>query len=294
MSKARVLWALLLLAVAPATVAAQQQGTIQGTVVDATSLAPLSGAQIQIPGLNVGTLTNQQGRYQLVGIPAGPRVVRVSVIGYAATERTVDVPTSGAVSLDFSLEPSALALEGVVVTALGLERPARTLGVAAQSLNDEDLSRVAPNIVSSLSGQVSGVNITTASSPGGSSRIVIRGENSLLGNNQPLIVLDGIPVDNYANTPQQGLTTDQGGVDYGTMINDIDPESIQSVTVLKGPNAAALYGSRASNGAIIIETKKGLGATGGAQINVSQTVTWENELRLPPYQNSYGQGYFGA
>src|SRR5690606_34368538 len=105
-----------------------------------------------------------------------------------------------------------------------------------------------------LSGQVSGVNISNASTQGGSSRIVIRGENSLLGNNQPLFVIDGIPVDNYSGAGQ-GVVVDQGGYDYGTLINDLDPESIESITVLKGPNAAALYGSRASNGAIIIETK---------------------------------------
>jgi TonB-linked SusC/RagA family outer membrane protein len=135
------------------------------------------------------------------------------------------------------------------------------------------------------------VNITNAGPQGGSSRIVIRGERSLTGENQPLFVIDGVPVDNYTGT--SGILASQGGYDYGTPVQDLNPDAIESLTVLKGPNAAALYGSRAANGAVIITTKKGRGATGGAQINAEQLVTWETPLRLPEYQNQYGQGYYG-
>jgi TonB-dependent SusC/RagA subfamily outer membrane receptor len=122
--------------------------------------------------------------------------------------------------------------------------------------------------------------------------MVIRGANSLTGENQPLFIIDGIPVDNTTGG-RSGTLTDQGGYDYGNPIADVNPEDIATITVLKGPNAAALYGSRASNGAVIIETKKGEGTLGGSSIVVSQQVTMENPLRLPNYQNSYGQGYGG-
>lgn len=288
-----ILGSLIALTAAPAPADAQQTGTIQGTVVDATSLRPLASVQVFIPNTQIGTLTNQSGRFILLNVPAGTHTLRTSLIGYGQSDRTVSIASGEALELSLRLESTAVALEGVVVTALGLERQARSLGVAAQQIDDDELSRVAPNIVTSLSGQVSGVNITSATTQGGSSRVVIRGENSLLGNNQPLFVIDGIPVDNYTGVPYEGIVADQGGYDYGTLINDIDPESIESITVLKGPNAAALYGSRASNGAVIIETKKGLAALGGAEISASQTVTWEDELRLPRYQNEYGQGFAG-
>lgn len=287
-----ILASLVALAAAPSLLAAQQTGSIQGTVLDATSLRPLVGAQVFVPNTSIGTLTNQSGRFLLLNVPAGQHQLRTALIGYGQQDVTVSVAAGEATELSIELESTAVSLDGVVVTALGLDRQARTLGVAAQQVDDDQLSRVAPNIVTSLSGAVSGVNITSATTQGGSSRVVIRGENSLLGNNQPLFVIDGIPVDNYSGSAQ-GVVADQGGYDYGTLINDLDPESIESMTVLKGPNAAALYGSRASNGAIIIETKKGLAALGGAQISASQTVSWENELRLPDYQDSYGQGLNG-
>jgi TonB-dependent SusC/RagA subfamily outer membrane receptor len=134
------------------------------------------------------------------------------------------------------------------------------------------------------------VNITNAGPQGGSSRMVIRGEGSITGNNQPLFVIDGVPVDNYSTGGN--LNTGQGGFDYGNAVQDLDPNQIESVTVLKGPNAAALYGSRASNGVVLITTRKGP-AVGGAQITVTQTTSFESPLRLPDYQNAFGQGLGG-
>ena len=284
---------LFMLALAPTMLDAQQTGTIVGTVIDATSQRPLQSAQVFIPGTSVGSLTTQAGRFILLNVPSGAQTVRVVLIGYAQQDQTVTVTAGGTTQVNVLLEPTAVALEGLVITALGIERQARTLGVAAQQIDDDVLSRVSPSIMSSLSGQVAGVNITSATTQGGSSRIVLRGENSLMGNNQPLFVIDGIPLDNYIGVGREGIVADQGGYDYGTVMNDIDPDNIESLTVLKGPNAAALYGSRAANGAIVIETKKGFGAVGGAEISVSQTVTWEDVLRLPNYQNEYGQGHAG-
>jgi TonB-linked SusC/RagA family outer membrane protein len=291
----RVPWiaaSLVALALGPANLAAQT-GTLVGTVIDATSQRPLQNAQVFIPGTQVGALTSAAGRFILLNVPSGPQTLRTVLIGYEENSQTVTVGAGATVTLNVTLRPTAVALEGLVVTALGMERQARTLGVAAAQVDDDALSRIAPSVVSSLSGQVAGVNITSATTQGGSSRIVLRGENSLLGNNQPLFVIDGVPLDNYIGVGREGIVADQGGYDYGTVITDIDPDLIESMTVLKGPNAAALYGSRAANGVIVIETKKGFGAMGGADISVTQTVTWEDILRLPDYQNDYGQGHAG-
>jgi TonB-linked SusC/RagA family outer membrane protein len=279
---------LLLVAAVPSV--AQQQGTVQGTVVDAVTLQSLAGAQVSVPGTGLGTLTNQQGRFQILNVPAGAQTIRVNLIGYGTQEQAVNVGAGATATADFSLQQTAIALEGLVVTALGIEREARTLGVAAQTLPGADLPRVEPNLVNSFSGRIAGVNITNAGPQAGSSRIVIRGENSITGNNQPLFIVDGVPIDNYSTGGY--LNTGQGGFDYGNAVQDLDPNQIESLTVLKGPNAAALYGSRASNGVVLITTRKGPTA-GGAQITVSQTTSFETPLRLPDYQNVYGQGFDG-
>jgi TonB-dependent SusC/RagA subfamily outer membrane receptor len=279
----------MLLAVTPAAAVAQQLGTVQGTVVDATTMQPLPGAQVSVVGTGRGILTNPQGRFNIVNVPAGNQVVRVNLIGYGQAEQAVAIPAGAAVTVDFAIRQSALTLEGVVVTALGIEREARTLGVAAQSLRPEQLPRVEPNIVNAFTGRVAGVNVTATGPQGGSARIVIRGENSITGNNQPLFIVDGIPIDNQGPGV---LHHGQGGFDYGNMAQDLNPDLIESITVLKGPNAAALYGSRASNGVILITTRKGAGGR-AAEVMVSQTTSYESPLRLPRYQNQFGQGSEG-
>jgi len=288
MSPFRWLPVLLVLVLTP-SVGEAQQGTVQGTVLDAITLQPLAGAQVSVTGTGRGSLANQQGRFVILNVPAGPQVVRVSLLGYAPEESPVNVPAGAAVTVDFSLRQTALALEGVVVTALGIEREARTLGVAAQTLLTDDLSRVEPNLVNAFTGRVAGVNVTSAGPQGGSARIVIRGESSITGQNQPLFIVDGIPISNMG---PGNLYHGQGGVDFGNLAQDLDPENIESVTVLKGPNAAALYGSRAANGVILITTRKGQGAR-EAEILASQTLSWESPLRLPSYQNQFGQGAGG-
>ena len=272
-------------------VAAQATTNLTGSVLTDNG-APVRGASVYIEALGIGAPTNDQGRYVLVA-PSSATVVDVtaSLIGRSSQTQTVTLQ-AGTQVLDFVLTEDPLMVDGIVVTALGLERQTRTLGIATAQLGGAELTRVEPNLVNTLAGKVAGVHITNSGPQGGSSRIVIRGENSITANNQPLFIIDGIPVDNTIGG-KVGVGTDQGGFDYGNPISDINPDDIESMTVLKGPNAAALYGSRASNGAILIETKKGRNTPGGAQIVVSQQVTFEDELRLPQYQNVYGQGSAG-
>jgi TonB-linked SusC/RagA family outer membrane protein len=273
---------LLLLGLVPE--GAAQERTVTGTVTNAETLQPLSGVQVMARGTSVGTLTDQSGRFSL-RVPAGATTLSFSSIGF----RAADVPISGT-TVDVALAPQALALEGVVVTALGMTQRERAIGTSVQSISAEEVSTAREvNIVNALSGKVSGVAITNSGPQGGSSRIVIRGASSITGNNQPLFVVDGTPIDNSGNRRElQGF----GGVDYGNAVQDINPNDIESITVLKGPNAAALYGSRASNGAILITTKRGRN-TRGLGVTASQNLTFETPLRLPDYQNEFGQGYNG-
>jgi TonB-linked SusC/RagA family outer membrane protein len=269
-------------------VVAQQAGTVQGTVVDATTGRGLAGVQISVAGTNVRGGTNTEGEYRLSGVPAGTRTVTATRVGYTTGTQTVTLAAGGAATANFRLATSAVELEGLVVTALGITRQERSIGTAVQQVTAEELTTAREvNIVNALSGKVSGVTVTNAGPQGGSSRIVIRGASSIAGNNQPLFIVDGIPIDNSA--PRLGGF---GGVDYGNAAQDINPNDIASISVLKGPNAAALYGSRAANGAIVITTKSGKGS-GDLGITASQNVTFENPLRLPNYQNEFGQGSGG-
>jgi len=195
------------------------------------------------------------------------------------------------VSVNFQLSVSALVLDEVVVTALGIERPEREITTSVQTLGGDELSRAPDaNLVSSLSGKISGVHIVSSNTPGGSARMVIRGVTSLTGYNQPLFVVNGIPVSNAASTSG---TRGYNAIDYGNLISDMNPNDIESITVLKGANASALYGSRAANGAVLITTKRGM--TGqGVGMTARMDMTFENPLKLPDYQNVYGQGWNGA
>jgi TonB-dependent SusC/RagA subfamily outer membrane receptor len=179
----------------------------------------------------------------------------------------------------------------VVVTALGIEREKSQLGTSSRRCNSEDLTQTkAQNLVNQLQGKVSGVNITGAGTPGGSTNIVIRGQNSLAGNNQPLFVVDGVPVE--SNTRRGG--TVGNGYDYGNAISDLNPDDIATMTVLKGPNAAALYGSRAANGVIEITTKKGQASDGRMRTEFNSFLTLDQPSVMPDWQNQYGQGAGGS
>ena len=285
----------LLIGMVPAVASAQQATTVSGRVTNEAA-APVPGASVSIPALGVGSYTSNDGRFTFT-VPAN-RVTGQNVslvarrIGYAPVTASVTLSGSS-VTHDFRLTTATTQLEGVVVTALGLEREKRSLGIAAQSVQGNDLNQTRqPNLVTALSGKVAGVKVTTSTNFGGSARIVIRGENSISGNNQPIWVVDGVAVDNstFSNAT---MNRGYGGIDFGNAIQDLNTEDIESVSVLKGPAAAALYGSRAAAGAIVITTRSGRNAPRGFQATASSNITMEQIAKLPDYQNEYGQGLNG-
>jgi TonB-linked SusC/RagA family outer membrane protein len=285
--------ALLTAAARPAR--AQEAGTVTGTVVDAQGRAPLAGARVGVDGTTLSTVSGPDGRFELRGVPAGARTVRAQRIGYAEARQGVTVTAGATSAVTVQLNAEGLLMDELVVTALGITREEREISTSVQQVSGDQLARAGEtNLVTGLSGKVSGVTITNSNTPGGSARIVIRGANSLTGNNQPLFVVDGVPVSNAAPGYVGGTgagSTGFNAIDYGNIIQDLNPADIESITVLKGPNAAALYGSRAANGAILVTTKSGRG--GGSGVTASSLVTFETPLRLPRYQNEYGQGSNG-
>ena len=185
------------------------------------------------------------------------------------------------------LEQDDNILNEVVITALGISKEKKSLGYAVQQLKSEDISEAKEtNLVNALAGKIAGVNVTNSQGDIGSSRIIIRGETSIDGNNQPLFVVDGVPVDNSQ------LLGSGGSRDFSNAIADINSEDIESINVLKGPNAAALYGSRAAAGVILIKTKTGKNKK-GLGITLNSNTTFSDLLVLPSYQNSFGQGSNG-
>ena len=294
---------LVLLGLAPALASAQAPTTVTGRVTASVGGSPLYGAIVSIPSLRVSGSTNGDGRYQLI-VPAGTTgavTLTARLIGFKTQSVQVSL-TGPAIQQDLALEEGAIELESKVVTALGIEREQRSLSYAAQTISGDRLSDVrSNNVISSLQGKVAGVQVTNSANPFGSARIVVRGASSILGQNQPLIIVDGVPIDNSAASNEgygpgsaYDANTSLGGYDVGNAASDINADNIASVTVLKGPNAAALYGSRAANGAIVYTTKSGRGAPQqGFGVTASFGATAETPLRLPNYQNQYGQGFYG-
>jgi len=267
---------------------AQAQGTTISGQVTGIGGTPIVGASVSIPTLRVGAFTDDAGRYSF-SVPETANGTTVTVLarrlGYQPSSASVAI--SGApVSQNFSLSTAATELQGVVVTALGLTREKSQLGTAQQQLSSAELNQTkALSIVEQLEGKVSGVTITGAGTQGGSSRVVIRGANSITGNNQPLFIVDGTPISNRGKGGDPN-----GGYDFGSAISDLNPDDIATMSILKGPNAAALYGSRAANGVVLITTKKGGSSGSHARTEISSTYTWDKPSILPSYQNLYGQG----
>jgi TonB-linked SusC/RagA family outer membrane protein len=298
MRKFRWVMAMLLaLPFAPGLLLAQEPATVTGRVTN-TSGSPEAAVSVRIDALNVSTSTAADGTYRLVipaaRVHAGEQVrLTATRLGVSPVSRLLTLSPGASLTQNITIGTEAVALQGVVVTALGITREKKSLGYSAQAVQGEELARsTEQNVVNTLSGKVAGVQITNAGPQGGSSRVVIRGATSISGNNQPLFVVDGVPIDNSSRANSAGAGAGYGGLDYGNTAQDINPEDIESVSVLKGPNAAALYGSRAANGAIIITTKSGK-RTQGLGISISQTISRETPLRLPSYQNDYAQGYLG-
>lgn len=258
---------------------------ITGTVTDKTG-TPMIGAYVLVKGTQSGTSTDADGKYSLT-VP-GNATLSFSLMGYA----DVDVPVNGKSIIDVVMEEDALLLDDVVVTAIGIKRDKKALGYAVQDVKGAALveNRTA-NLATSLSGKVAGMNISATSTPGGSNRIVIRGNNSISGNNMPLVVIDGVPFD---NTSGVGNTTDVswGGSDTGDGLSMLNPEDIESISVLKGPSATALYGSRGGNGVLVVTTKKG--QAGRTVVTFNSNFTMENVMIQPEFQNEYGQGTDGV
>jgi len=262
-----------------------QNVQITGNVTSADDGSPLPGVSVVVKGTTIGTVTNFNGDYEL-SVPQSATSLSFSFVGMIA----LDLAIEGRTIIDLVMQADALDLGEVVVTALGVSREKKSIGYSVQDVSGEDLSKAREqNIINSLSGRVAGAQITNSSGAvGASTRIVLRGASSLGGNNQPLFIVDGIPID---NSNMGGTGND--GVNRGNGAADINPNDVEKMTVLKGPNAAALYGSRASNGVILIETKTGKGSK-GLGISVSNSTSFETPLRLPDFQNGYGQGSSGA
>ena len=281
----------VLVGLLPVAASAQSGTTITGRVSDATGTRALDGVAVSIPELRIGGYTDAGGRYSITApASANGRTVLMTVrrIGYQPDSAQVSL-TGGSVTRDISLRERVTQLTGVVITAMGQEVQKAQLGTAQQAISTEDLNVTkAQNLVQQLQGKVSGVTITSGATQGGSTNIIIRGQNTLASNNQPLFVVDGIPVSN--SNRGGGLVN---GYDFGNAISDLNPEDIETMTILKGPNAAALYGSRAQNGAILITTKKGLSTEGRMRMELSSFFTMDNPSRLPDFQDQYGQGARG-
>jgi TonB-linked SusC/RagA family outer membrane protein len=264
-----------------------QTRTITGTVTDASDGSPLPGVTVIVSGrTGIGTVTDMNGRYSL-NVPEGSQALEFSFVGMQS--RTMPLGTANVINV--AMEMSTEFIEELVVTALGLTREARTVGYAAQRMGEAELSGSREvNVSHMLKGRMAGVQVgQTAGGVGGSSSVTIRGFSSISGDNQPLYVVDGVPITNLGHS-SGGLW---GEVDYGDGIGSLNSEDIANVTVLKGPNASALYGSRGSNGVILITTKSGGARQGlGVEFNTNTSVDIIN--MVPTFQNEYGTGYEGT
>lgn len=263
--------------------------TISGTVSDETG-KKLSDVSITVKGTSAGTTTNASGQYT---INAGSNATLVfSSVGYASME----VPVAGRNVVDVTLLTTAQSLDAVVVTALGISKQARGLGYSATNVKAEELTiNRTPNMINALQGKVAGVNISSlGTGPGGTSKIRIRGQSSIGGQNNPLIVINGVPIDN-TNFNDNAVSVKGGGAyaDGGDAFSSINPDDIESMTVLKGAPAAALYGSRAQNGVIMITTKT-KGKAKGIGVSYNLNYTNETPLDFTDYQKVYGQGEGGV
>jgi len=262
------------------------QFSVRGTVSD-TEGAPVMGATVLEKGTTNGTITDLNGKYSLQ-VKNSSAVLTFSYVGMT----TLEIPVAGKAQVNVTLSTSAVDIDEVVVTALGISREKKTLGYALQEIKGESLLEAREtNIANALSGKVTGLQVIRSSNgPAGSSKLVLRGYSSLTGDNQPLIVVDGIPVENFTGASNNDYWNPS--TDMGNGLSDINPEDIESMSVLKGASAAALYGSRAGNGVILITTKSGKKRE-GLGVTLSSSIGFEQILTTPEMQSSFGQGADG-
>ncbi|HEX8038098.1 MAG TPA: SusC/RagA family TonB-linked outer membrane protein [Chryseosolibacter sp.] len=267
--KKRLLGCLILLLTACCPLMAQQ--AVSGKVTSAVDGAGLPGVSVLVKGTTAGTSTDADGRFS-INVPGSDAVLVFSFIGFTTQEVTV----GGRTTIDVQLQEQISELTEVVVTALGIEREKKALTYSVQEVKTQELSEARElNIVNSLSGKVAGISINRAGSGvGAPTRVILRGNRSIFGDSQPIYIVDGVPI-------------------MGD-ISDIAPDDVESITVLKGPNAAALYGSRANNGVIVVTTKKGKAGGKGFTVDLNNTYMMEDPVLLTNYQNVYGQGSGGT
>ena len=298
--KAKITFALLLIGGLSSFTFAQNEA-VRGVVADAENGEPVIGAIVSVEGTQIGVLTDIDGVYKIPKLDAGTHTLSITYIGYQKMTKKITVVSGGeTITADFRLIATTQLTE-VVVTALGIKRDEKALGYSISKLGTEDITNAMPsNWSDALSGKIAGVNLVkSGGGPGGSNKIVLRGENSLSGTNQALIIVDGVILNSASGqmTNIGGQAYNAGGgdntVDFGSSLGDINPDDIESMSVLKGPGAAALYGSKGANGAIIITTKSGLKQK-GMGIAINSNTSFEMVNRWPDYQYEYGQGTGGA
>nr|MBA2746759.1 TonB-dependent receptor plug domain-containing protein [Flavisolibacter sp.] len=289
-------WVTGLFLILVSTVMWAQEKTITGIVTNAEDNAPLSRVSVTVKGTNVATTTNDRGSFSIRA--AQGQVLVISAVGFTSLERAIG---SEAV-MNFNMRSSTGEMESVVVTALGIRRAEKALGYSTTTVKGEQLTEaISGNWTDALSGKVAGLNLVRSNSgPAGSNKIILRGENNLTGDNEALIVVDGVVINQGSGRRNAiggeavyGTSSDNMPADYGSGLNDINPEDIESVTVLKGPGAAALYGQRGANGAIIITTKSGSSKRKGWGITFNSNASIEKVNRWPDLQFEYGQGLDG-
>jgi TonB-linked SusC/RagA family outer membrane protein len=266
----------------------QAQGIqIKGKVTSADDGSSLPGATVMVKGTSTGTVTDVDGTYSIT-VPDGNATLLISYVGM----KTQEVQINNQSTVNTQLQSDVTGLEEVVVTAIGIKRSEKSLGYSVSKVSaSETTQKSEPDILKSLQGKVPGVDIRTSQgAPGSATRINIRGNTSFFGDNQPLFVVDGIP---YSN--EQVTTSDQAsgnGGAYSTGLSSLDPNDIENINILKGSAAAALYGSRAANGVILVTTKSGKAGSGkkGFEVSYTSSLSVENVVNLPDYQNTYGNG----
>lgn len=273
-----------------------QDGTIRGRVTNSEDSSAISRASVLVKGTAIGTSTDEKGNFS---IKAGAnQVLIITAVGFTS----IEVNVNNRKVINVGLSSTSVELEGAVVTALGIKRSEKSLGYSTTIVKGEELTEaLSNNWMDALSGKVAGLNLLRSNSgPVGGSKIILRGENNLTGENEALIVVDGVVINSGSGRRSgdrgaaNGTASDNMPVDYGSSMDDINPEDIESVTVLKGPGAAALYGQRAANGAIVITTKSGSKKGKGIGITLNSNAAWESVNRWPDLQYEYGHGLNGA
>ncbi len=273
------------------------QGSIMGTVTDDVTGEAIPGANVAIVGTQQGSSTDASGQYTITGVEPGTYTVQASFVGFATAQTPgVQVVEGEATVVDFALEPTDIGLDEVVVTALGIDRAARALGYSVARVEPEDLTvNRTPNFMDALQGKMAGVTVSPmGTGPQGSSKVRIRGQSSFGANNSPLIVIDGVPIDNttFGVSGDVGERGSNRNSDSGDGLSSVNPDNIEDMTILKGAAAAALYGARAKDGVIMITTKNRAQGT-GIQVEYTSSLTMDAPLDLRDYQMEYGQGEGG-